>query len=327
MKTKRYTSSNNHIRQNAVGRLFLTLCLITFVLTKSYAQDPALPPTNLGLANVYDGIAGKPGFVFQGYTQFFQTHQLNDGAGRNTHSDLKVNSLLQMNQLIYLSPVHVLGGNLGFTILVPIVQINSSNTGGSAPSANPGILGDVVQGTAVQWSGKHLFGKPFSHRVEFDINLPVGSYSSQYNINASSHLWAYGVYHAFTLMLNDRISISSRNQFNYNSHIIGQKGKPGSYYNGNYSVDYSILKSLKVEAAAYYLTQFNSDSYDGNKQYYLENYGITNTKERVFGYGPGLAYFAPNGVLVEAKVFFEASAKNRFEGTRPTLRLAIPLSK
>ncbi|WP_121812194.1 SphA family protein [Mucilaginibacter kameinonensis] len=307
--------------------LLLAFCLSTIV--KAYAQDPALPPTNLGLANIYDGVAGKPGFIYQGYAQYFQAHQLNDGFGNNTHSDLKVNSLLQMNQLIYLSPVRVMGGKLGFTVIVPFVQISSSrlNNQAQAPTVNPGVLGDVVQGTAVQWSDKKLFGKPFSHRVEFDINVPVGSYDSRYNINPSSHVWAYGIYHAFTLMLNDQISISSRNQFNYNSHFIGQKSKAGAYYNGNYSIDYSILKSLKIEAAAYYLTQFNQDSYDGGSHYYQGKYGIDDTKERVFGYGPGLAYFAPNGTLIEAKVFFETAAKNRFEGTRPTLRIAIPLSK
>ncbi|SDI82239.1 SphA family protein [Mucilaginibacter sp. P25] len=319
------TKEKNYKARTRRPLLLLAFCLSAIV--KTYAQDPALPPTNLGLANVYDGVAGKPGFIYQGYAQYFQAHQLNDGFGRNTHSDLKVNSLLQMNQLIYLSPVRLMGGNLGFTVIVPFVQISASNLGGQAFIVNPGVLGDIVQGTAVQWSDKKLFGKPFSHRVEFDINVPVGGYDSRYNINPSSHVWAYGLYHAFTLMLSDQVSVSSRNQFNYNSHFIGQKSKAGAYYNGNYSVDYSILKSLKIEAAAYYLTQFNQDSYNGDNHYYQDKYGIDNTKERVFGYGPGLAYFAPNGVLLEAKVFFETAAKNRFEGTRPTLRLAIPLSK
>ena len=124
----------------------LTTALLTISFAKIYAQDPVLPPTNLGLANVYDGIAGKPGFIFQGYTQFFQTRRLNDGFGSNTNSDLKVNSLLQMNQLIYLTPIRMLNGNLGVTLLVPLVQINSSSTTGPAPSVNPGVLGDIVQG-------------------------------------------------------------------------------------------------------------------------------------------------------------------------------------
>jgi hypothetical protein len=324
--------NNNKSNKALTGRsqmykAFMVLIFLTGFSTLVMAQDPGLPPTNLGLANVYDGVAGKPGFVYQGYAQFFQTRKLNDGTGNDTRSGLKVNSLLQMNQLIYLSPVKVLGGNLGFTVLVPIVQITSSNLTGPAPTVNPGVVGDIVEGTAIQWSDKKLFGLPFFHRVEFDVNMPTGAYNQQYNINESSHLWAFGAYHAFTLMLNKSWSISSRNQFNYNSNFIGQKDKPGAYYNGNYSIDYSIIPSLKLEAASYFLAQFNQDSYGGNSHYYLDQFGIANTKERVFGYGPGLAYFAPNGVLIEAKVFFETAAQNRLEGTRPTLRIAIPLSK
>lgn len=310
-----------------ISRWVIILLLALAASIPASAQDPGLPPTNLGLANVYDGIAGKPGLIYQGYAQYFQAHRLNNGSGIQVPTDLKVNSLLQMNQLIYLSPIRVLGGNLGFTALVPIVQINASNPSGNAPSVNPGVLGDIVQGTAIQWSDRKLFGKPFSHRVEVDVNIPIGSYDSRYAINASSHLWAYGAYHAFTLMLTDKTSISARNMFNYNSSYIGSKAKPGAYYNGNYSIDYSVIKSLKVEAAAYYLTQFNQDSYGGNHRYYHNQYGLDNTKERVFGYGPGLAYFAPNGALIEAKVFFETGARNRFEGSRPTLRIAIPLTK
>lgn len=322
--------AGNVFREKFSGFLKCTLCFLVLTVLGNnllYAQDPGLPPTNLGLANVYDGIAGKPGFVYQGYAQLFQAHQLNNGSGDNTHNSLKVNSLLQMNQLIYLSPVKVLGGNLGFTILIPIVQIDASNLNGPAPTVNPAVLGDVIQGTAVQWSDRKLFGRPFSHRVEFDINLPVGNYDSRYNINPSSHLWAYGAYHAFTIMVSNKVSVSSRNQFNYNGNFVGTKSKAGAYYNGNYSVDYSLLQGLKVEAAAYYLTQLNQDKLNGDSHYYLNHAGIDNTKERVFGYGPGIAYFAPNGVLIEAKVFFETAARNRFEGNRPTLRIAIPLSK
>jgi len=262
MKTK---SACSTIRKFPVS--FKRSLLISFLfLAKQnglFAQDPALPPTNLGLANVYDGMAGKPGFVFQGYAQYFQTHRLNNGSGNNTQSNLKVNSLLQMNQLIYLSPIKFLGANLGFTILVPIVQINASNLNGAAPNVNPAVLGDLVQGTALQWSGRKLFGKVFSHRVEFDVNLPVGNYDSRYNINPSPHLWAYSVYHAFTMVLGNRTSLSSRNQFNYNANFIGTKARAGAYYNGNYSIDYTISPGFKIEAAAYYLTQINQDSYDG----------------------------------------------------------------
>ncbi|RYY38033.1 MAG: hypothetical protein EOP46_00390 [Sphingobacteriaceae bacterium] len=46
-------------------RVFFAAILIALLVNIDYAfaQDPVLPPTNLGLSNVYDGFAGKPGWV------------------------------------------------------------------------------------------------------------------------------------------------------------------------------------------------------------------------------------------------------------------------
>src|SRR5258706_3388892 len=308
------------------NRTKVTLYAVITLISNSYmyAQDPVLPPSNLGLVNLYDGVAGKPGFVYQGYAQLYETNRIYNAKGDNTGSSLKANSLSSLHQFIYLSPVKVLGGNLGFTVLVPIVKITATNTSGAAPLVNPGALGDIVQGTAIQWNDKKIFGKSFWYRLEADVNIPVGSYNSNYAINASSHLWAFGVYHAFTLFPNKNVTVSARNQFNYNFRIIDRFDNPGAYYNGNYSIDVSLLKNLKLEVGAYYLAQINEDSYDNDHNYYQTTYQLSTTKQRILGFGPGLAYFLPGGILFEGKVFFETAAKNTTQGTRPTLRIAIP---
>jgi hypothetical protein len=322
-----YIPVPKNIENRTSGFVFAFIAALLFYSNNLHSQQPVLPPTNLGLSNIFDGFAGKPGFVYQGYVQAYDAKHYSDGAGNQSAGGLKVNSVVSLNQLIYLTPVRLLGGYLGFTTLIPIVQINASNLEGPSPSVNPGALGDIVVGTAVQWSDKKLFGKPFSHRAEFDVMFPSGAYDSKYAINASAHHYTFGIYHAFTFFMGKKVSLSARNQFNYNTHIIGTKEKPGAFYNGNYSVDYAVLDNLRIEAAMYYLIQLNQDSNNGNPHFYEDEFGISNTKERVLGFGPGLAYFAPNGILMEAKMFFEAAAQNRFEGNRFTLRIAIPLSK
>jgi hypothetical protein len=304
----------------------LLFILITAFSTEVRAQDPVLPSTDLGLADVYDGF-GKPGLYLQEYAQIFQTRGFYDQSGKRSPSDLKINSFLLMNQLLYVSKVKVLEGNLGFTVLVPVVQINVSSPGGTVPTTNPGVVGDPIAGAAVEWSNKKLFGKTFFHRLEFDVSVPIGNYGNRYIINPSAHLWNYEAYYAFTIVLNKTISVSTRTQLNYNEHIIGTEDKPGAFYNGNYSVEFSVAPALKVEAVSYYLTQFNQDKHNGSSQYYQDQFGIYNTKERVLAVGPGIAYFIPNGVLLEAKVFFETDVQNRFAGTRPTLHMVIPLTK
>lgn len=322
------TCKGEFIRKMRGAIRFLSVTLVTAISCGVvYGQDPVLPQANLGSANVFDGFAGEPGFVYQGFAQIFNTHSIYDGEGRKTSSDLKINSIVQINQLIYLSPVEVFKGKLAFMVLIPVVQINSSGSGPHIPRANPSVVGDLTYGTAIQWSDKKLFGKPFHHRSEIDVNIPLGSYSKEYQINPSAHLWGFSVYHAFTMMLTDKISISARNQLNLNSRTIGSMERAGAFYNGNYSVDYAIIPALRVEGVAYYLKQFEQDSFAGDRNYYQNKYQIRDTRESVFGIGPGLAYFAPHGLLFEAKVMFETDARNRPAGTRSVLRVTIPITK
>ena len=323
MNTNNSPASNIEIGLSAT---LLLIILLSFCLD-TYAQDPVLPPNNFGLANIYDGVAGKPGFVYQNSTQVYETRNIYNDKGVKVPTDLKINSVLTMNQLIYLTPVKWLGGNLAFTVLIPIVKISATNESGPAPLANPGVSGDIIQGTAIQWSDRKLFGKPFFHRMELDVNIPVGSYSDKYAFNPSSHLWALSAYHAFTLIPSSKTSISMRNQFNYNFRVIGEKYRLGAYYNGNYSVEYAISPQFRIEAATFLLLQLGQDTYDGDKDYYQNNFGLSTTEQHVLGYGPGVAYLGPDGLLIEGKILWESWAQNTSAGIRPTLRVAIPLTR
>src|SRR6187402_139402 len=125
------------------SHLWSVILLLLLYVESAIAQDPVLPPANLGSGNVFDGVAGKPGFVYQTFVQVFHTSKIIGDRGQDLHSGLKVSSLVQMNQLIYLTPVKVFGGNLAFTVLIPIVQIHTSNATGPAPASNPNVLGDL----------------------------------------------------------------------------------------------------------------------------------------------------------------------------------------
>ncbi|MCF2443351.1 hypothetical protein L0657_05235 [Dyadobacter sp. CY345] len=123
-------------------QFFFPIVMVLLSFVGSAAQHPALPATNLGMANSLNGLAGKAGFIYQGYAQLFHTRKVVAGKGQSASPGLKVNSLLQMNQFIYLTPAKLFDGNLAFTVLVPIVQISASAENGHAPLVNPGVLGD-----------------------------------------------------------------------------------------------------------------------------------------------------------------------------------------
>ena len=294
------------------------------ITMRSSAQDPGLPATNLGLTTMGDAVAPPPGLFYNNYTQVYQMNSFRGATGDRLPGDLKVNSLLSLHQLVYISRLHLLAGNVHFTAMLPVVKITASGTA-PLPVVNQGVLSDVTIGAGIQWYDKKLFNKSFWHRVELDLTVPSGAYHKADQINASGHLYTAAIYYSFTYFLTEKLSIGSRNQLNYNFKQIGTVVKPGAFYHINYAMDYKVLNTLHIAAVGYYLGQFNQDSYKGNSNYFQDNFGVTDTRERVLGIGSGVSYTTPGGIFLEGKVFFETAVQNRSQGLRPTLRMAVPL--
>ncbi|HEX6227349.1 MAG TPA: transporter [Chryseolinea sp.] len=296
--------------------IMYSLCIVASSLLSQFAnaQDPILPATNLGLTNITDAFVPAPGAYFMYYTQVYDSRRLTNGSGDKIPTDLQIGSFLNVAQLVYLTKTKVAGGNLGFTTLVPIVKLSADSPSGVAPTVNPGVMGDIIFGAAIQWMDKKFLNKTLYHRTEFSATLPLGSYDKNYEINASSNLYTFSAYHSFTYFLTEQWSISMRNTLNYNTRIRDTEIRPGAFFTSNFSIERTVYKSLRIALVGYLLGQIEEDSYASDHDFYEDQYGIGNTKERVLGIGPGVSYLSPTGLFVEGKVFFETIAENRFEG-------------
>jgi len=303
-----------------------TALFLSLLSQSARAQDPKLPPTNLGLSNMQDGKPPGTGWFFQQYIQSYQT-QSNRGPEGNDIGGAKINSILSLSQLIWISKIKVAGGNLGFTVLVPLISLSATGGSGAAPSINPSPWGDIIGGPFIQWFKRHLFGMPLDHRLETDVVAPTGAYEQAYAVNPGSHLYSIIPHYTFTVFPANKFSISMRHMLTYNFNQIGTPAKPGAFYNFNYSFEYAVISSFRVEATGYYLTQFVQDSYHGDDHYYQQVYNIPDTRERVFAYGPGVGYVTPTGLFIELKGMWETAVRNRSEGFRGTLVLAYALKR
>jgi len=301
---------------------FILFASTVFFCLNAEAQDPSLPAANLGLANITDGITPGPGFYYANFSQLYQAHSFRDGEGNKLPTDLKVNTYTTIHQFVWLGNNNVLGGWFGLTAFLPIVRISATNAGGPTPSINNGSLGNIIVAPAIVWGNRKLFNHPYFSRAEIDFVLPTGSYNHTDAINPGSHFYTFSAHYSFTYFFNKDLDISSRNHINYNTKEIGTDIHPGMFYNVNFSVEQTIYKTFRAEACAYYLTQLNQDSNNGDSHYYQDVDGIANTKERVLGLGPGLAYLANQRLVMEGKVFWETAVRNREQGVRPTLQLS-----
>lgn len=136
-----YVENQRHlsILPYSKGRLYSIIILLLVLSNRALAQDPTLPPTNLGMLNVFDGMGGKPGLVYQGYAQVFQTQKVIGARGQDLHSDLKVNSLVQISQFIYQTPVKVFGGEIN-SIIIPASSGKKIRPGPFTMVTTPSIM-------------------------------------------------------------------------------------------------------------------------------------------------------------------------------------------
>ena len=310
------------------GWVVLLVAVVLTGISSTPARGFDQPLLNFGLTNVLDGAVPGPGTYFFEYVQIYQSGEFKDQDGNDIPGSPRNGFVLSMNQLAHISKTTVLGGNLGIDFLLPIGSLTAGGTfgpGGPPISANPGPIGDAIIGPFIQWFPHKLLGRPFLHRFELDILVPTGHYDKKYTINPGSNLWTIEPYYAFTWFLTPQLSTSWRIHYTYNTKnddpwevlqappFNVTEIQPGQAFHFNYSLEYEVVKNLRVAAAGYYLKQLTDTESNGNK--------VSGRKEQVFAIGPSIHWITKSGFVFALKTAFESAVENRPEGSRTTFRM------
>ena len=303
-------------------RLFVTI--LTLLAHRAVAQDPAQPAMNLGLTGTLDGDPPSTGLFYFNYFQYYHADALYNSTGSQI-ADVKLNVAVWMHQLTYISKAKALGGNVGVSALFPLVFMNAEGVLGLTPEGetielthNDDWTGDLIVSPFVQWFDRRLFGKKFSHRLELSVVAPVGAYRKEYVVNPGANVWSFQPFYAFTLYLTDKLSVSQRHHLTYHRENPSNRQRSGQLYHGVYSVEFQVIPRFWLSGQGYYLRQLTPDRLSGDKFPF-------DTKERVLGMGPSVSYVTKSGIFLEAKVLFEAMAKNRPQGFRTGVRVVYKI--
>jgi hypothetical protein len=313
-------------------RLVLGLALITLAWgmpsgTTAWAYD--LPAVNLGLTSFLDGgPPAGPGFYFTQYLQYYNSGRLNDADGNRllpSFADEDLNVWVSLSQFIYQSNQDILlGGKWGVDLIIPIVGLDFTSNLSPGPPRDNGVgLGDIVLGPFLQWDPiMGASGPIFMHRIEFQLILPTGKYSSERELNPGSNFFSFNPYWAGTVFITPKWTASWRlhylwnaensdpNRFNY---PLAGDIQAGQAIHLNFATDYEVIeKWLRVGINGYYLKQMTDTEVDGHN--------LADSQEQVFGIGPGaVIHFGQNNHLF-FNLYFETAVENRSEGTRAVVR-------
>lgn len=297
--------------------------LLIFLYSSAFAQDPALPSANFGLNNLNVGAARNPGLYYAGYLQTFQPSSVRDARGAVMPGTPARSSIISVQQITLVSKTRVFGAHLCGTILIPIVK--SASAGNAGQTVNPNAFGDLLIGPFLEGKRNITKGVELDYRFGVNVFFPTGAYSTDYTVNPGTHRYRIFPHLECTFIPAEHFAISVKNNLYFYAPEIGTPRQSGTTYNLNYALEFRITARFTLAAAGYYLKQLEQDSYNGDKHYYQNHYGISDTREQVFAAGPGVSWKTGSAVTIEMKALWETSARNRPQGFRTNLLIAFPL--
>lgn len=267
-------------------------------------------------------------------------------------------------RITYISPQHVLGANVGFTVMLPLVKrqtslaadttVSAANlatitgaltpvvgaTNAAAVSAGVGneILAQAGSGVSARNGSNLGIGdieiSPVLHweigdhqAVTFapTLILPTGEYNSTKAANPG-----FGNFYTFRPsiqygFIGDGWDLGARAVLSFNT-----RNKDTDYRSGNMlNIDFQAMKfvseDIRLGVQGYVVQQLTDDSSDNPADQALIDAADGN-RMRAYALGPAVAWLKNGGeMLVEGKVLREFGARNRTEGTAFWLTVSKPL--
>jgi hypothetical protein len=289
------------------------------------------PAVNLGNTSFNDAFGGlTPGWAFMQYDFYIGNNAVYGDNGKKigepVFNNQHVNVYVSLNQLIYVSPLHLFGGTLGATALLPITELNAtSSTPAFVHLRSNGLgLGDATLGVFLQEPPIIMNGRPvFDYRFELDGVVPTGSYNDQKDANQGSNFYSLNPYFTFTVLPIPGLEISGRENYLLNSKnndpgVSPDGPAPGSSFTAgqawwtNFDASYTVYPGLDLGINGYYFKQFTDDQVD--------NATVKGTETTLLDIGPGATYAYNRTNIFWFNVYLPVETKNAVSGPKINFR-------
>lgn len=289
------------------------------MMPPSAAAQVSLPPVNLGLTSFEDAIA-FPGWLVEEIPNYYHASQWKDAQGNEIPGANGLNSASALTHVAYIFNHRVLGGFYAVEALVSVANVHPDTSFG--PNFRTSGFGDLIFAPAgMQWTSTKLAGAPFFQRVMFDFVVSTGKYSATRPVNIGSHVVSFNPYYAFTFVASNRLEISARLHYLWNSKndapFTGFRlasVQPGQALHQNFAVSCKVVKTVRVGMNGYALEQITDNKVNGISQ--------PGSREGVLGLGPGMELHPAKSFWIYLNSYFESDVRNRSQGTLYVFRVS-----
>jgi hypothetical protein len=270
-------------------------------------------------------------------------------------TDFRADAYVLLPRATYVSTQKILGGHVGFTVMLPLVERQSSIRGSASVSpavqaglalqqgaqqaqgtvnavvagvnnqiaANSGSalgVGDIELAPLLNWEiGDHQT-VTFTPTVVF----PTGEYSTARTVNpgfGSFYTFRPSVQYGF---IGDGWDVGARMVLSVNSRNKDTGYRSGDMFNLDFAAMKFVTEDVRLGVQGYVVQQLTGDS-STNAATQADINAAGGNKMRAYALGPALAWIKNGGeMLMEGKILQEFGARNRAEGTTYMLTISKP---
>jgi hypothetical protein len=260
-----------------------------------------------GLENFLSGALPPPGvhaLVYAGQASYDKL--LNNRGDSAGPPDFKVDVSLVVPRVVWVTGQTVLGGQLAFEALLPVLDVKV--TAGGANFSKTG-LGDAIVGIAL---GHHH--SPSLHSVVgFDVYVPTGHYDKTNPASLGKNIWAIQPIVAVSRIDPAGWNADMKLMWDINGRNSATGTRSGQALHADLDAGWGLGNGWVLGVAGHIFQQFTDDT--------GPNAG--SGKASAMGFGPSLRYMS-GPWLITAKWQNEFNVRNRPEGQQLLLKASLP---
>lgn len=297
------------IRDRLLTTTVAAACVLMSPVT--YATENSGSTWPLGLENYLVAALPPPGLYGMVFVNSYKADKLKDNDGNTVPVDFSVKANVVAPRLVWVTNQTVLGGQLAFHAVAPLVSLDLSVAGRSQSKSG---LGDIVFGPVL---GYHHSANLHSVFV-LDITSPTGSFDKNDIANIGRNYWSVRPMYGMSYMDPKGFNGDFLLLYNHNLKNKDTNYRSGDEVNVDYSLGWGLGNGWVVGIGGNAYQQIQDDEQNGQK---------IGHRGRAFAIGPNVKYQSDKGWFLTAKLQAdrESAVRNRPEGKAFWLKAVFPL--
>jgi hypothetical protein len=289
----------------------LPIILLGFSAAQVQATEGGGSTYSGGVENFLVGATPPPGFYWLSYGQIYRANKLKDNDGNSIPvPGFKVSANALVLRPVWSTNTQLLGGNLIFHAVIPLVDLKVAAAGASQHKT---AIGDVTLG--VFGIGTH-YSPQLHTALALDIVVPTGQYNKNNLANIGRNYTSFQPLYALSYIDPKGFNGDFKLTFNINTKNRDTDYKSGNELFLDYSLGWGLGNSWTVGVGGYLRNQLSDDTQNGVK--------VPNNRAKNFAIGPSIKYQPSQGWFITAKYQKETSTRNTTQGNAFWVKAVLP---